>query len=331
MIRNNKELRQGLLLFAVVTVLLSIAGWFHSPLTALLVFLGGAAGALIYFLTEYRRYRKLEKLSAQLERLMQDGTSLSIADYEEGELSVLASQLQKVTLRLKENAEALSRDKRFLADSLADISHQLRTPLTTMNLTLGLLKNDPEPAEREELLREFSALLSRTEWLVETLLKLSRLDAGMVPLSPGTCTAGSLFARSSEPLLIPMELKEQTLTMEGEEIPLTVDPVWIAEAIGNILKNCVEHTPAGGTIRLSAEDNPLYTAIVIEDDGPGFAGEDLPHLFERFYKGKNGTSNGYGIGLALAQKIITAQGGTIQASNGENGACFTIRFYKTVM
>ena len=329
MIRNNKELRQGLLLYGAVTTVLAVAGWFHSPLTALLVFLGGAVGALVYFLTEYRRYKKLESLSAQLRRLLQNGTSLSIADYEEGELSVLASELQKVTLRLKENAEALTRDKRFLVDSLADISHQLRTPLTTMNLTLGLLKNDPAPAERDELLREFSTLLDRMEWLVETLLKLSRLDAGMVPFKPEALTAGDLFTRSSEPLLIPMELKEQVLQAEGEETTLSVDPAWTAEAIGNILKNCVEHTPEGGTIKLSAEDNAIYTALVIEDDGPGFDIKDLPHLFERFYKGKIGTSNGFGIGLSLAQKIITAQGGTIRALNGQSGACFTIRFYKT--
>ena len=331
MIRSNKELRQGLILFAVVTLLLSAAGWLHSPLTALLVFLAGAAGCLLYFLTETRRYQKLKTLSAQLERLLQGGAPLSITDYEEGELSVLASQLQKVTLRLKENAEALARDKLFLADSLADISHQLRTPLTTMNLTLGLLKNDPAPSERDELLRELSGLLGRTEWLVETLLKLSKLDAGTVPFKAEACTAASLFAKSAEPLLIPMELKEQTLKTDGEETPLFLDPVWTAEALGNILKNCMEHTPHGGTIRLSAQENPLYTAVVAEDNGPGFAEEDLPHLFERFYKGKNASENGYGIGLALAQKIISAQGGTLQASNGKTGACFTIRFYKGVM
>ena len=331
MIRNNKELRQGLILFAAVTVLLTATGWLHSPLTALLVFRGGTAGGLLYYLTERHRYRRLKTLSTQLEQLLQGRTPLAIADYEEGELSVLASQLQKVTLRLKENAEALTRDKSFLADSLADISHQLRTPLTTMNLTLGLLKNNPSPAEREGLLRELSGLLDRTEWLVETLLKLSKLDAGTVPFTSETVTAGVLFEKSAEPLLIPMELKEQTLDTKGEETSLSLDPVWTAEALGNILKNCMEHTPCGGTIRLSAQENPLYTALVVEDSGPGFAKEDLPHLFERFYKGKNASQNSYGIGLALAQKIVTAQGGTITAANGKEGACFTIRFYKGIV
>ena len=331
MIRKNKELRQGLILFTVLTVILTLAGRLHSPMTAFLIFLSGAAGTLLFYQMERRRYRKLEMLSTQLGRLLQGGAPLPIADYEEGELSILASQLQKVTLRLKENAEALTRDKRFLADSLADISHQLRTPLTTMNLSLGLLRNDPPPAEREELLRELSVLLDRTEWLVEALLKLSRLDAGMVPFKPEACTAGDLFTRSAEPLLIPMELKDQTLTTDGEGTALLIDPAWTAEAIGNILKNCMEHTPSGGSIRLAAQDNPLYAELVIGDNGTGFAEEDVPHLFERFYKGKNASQNSYGIGLALAQKIIAAQGGSITAANGKDGACFTIRFYKTVV
>ena len=200
-----------------------------------------------------------------------------------------------------------------------------------MNLTLGLLKTDPPAEEREELLRELSGLLDRTEQLVESLLKLSRLDAGTVIFRREDCTAGDLFRRAAEPLLIPMELKEQMLERSGEEVPLSADPVWMAEAIGNLLKNCMEHTPRGGTVRLRAEDNPLYVDLTVEDNGPGFAKEDIPHLFERFYKGKNAAGSGCGIGLSLAQKIINAQGGSISARNGQEGACFSIRFYKSVV
>lgn len=280
----------------------------------------------------YRRNRKLKKLSLDLDRLLHDGTPMPIREYQEGELSILANQLQKVTLRLVESAEQSKADKEQLADALANISHQLRTPLTAMNLTAVLL-SDPDLSERQhsELNMELRSLLNRMEWLVESLLKLSKLDAGTVTMAKEEVTLRSLISRSAAPLEVPMDLRDQRLVVSCREECLAVDPVWTAEALGNILKNCMEHTPSGGTIFITAEETALYTAIAVEDTGPGFAERDIPHLFERFYKGSNASENSYGIGLALARTIITAQNGTIQAMNGTNGAMFEIKFYKSVI
>jgi len=137
-----------------------------------------------------------------------------------------------------------------------------------------------------------------------------------------------VIRKSAEPLAIPMELHEQSLKVENHGAAFTGDMAWTAEALGNILKNCMEHTPRGGTITLTAEENALYTQLIIADTGSGLEREDIPHLFERFYKGRGASSGSAGIGLALARVIITGQNGTIKAENYEGGARFIIRFYK---
>jgi len=280
----------------------------------------------------YQRNRKLRKLSEDLDRLLHDGTPLPISEYREGELSILANQLQKMTLRLLESAEQSKQDKLQLADSLANISHQLRTPLTAMNLTAAML-SDPDltPQRHRELTSELKTLLSRTDDLVETLLKLSKLDAGTVTMARDSVAVRDVIRRAVQPLEVPMELREQRLVIACGEETFTGDLVWTAEAIGNLLKNSMEHTPDHGTISISAEETALYTAITVEDTGPGFDEMDIPHLFERFYKGSNASEGSYGIGLALTRTIVTAQNGTIQAMNGSKGARFEVRFYKTVI
>ena len=292
----------------------------------LLICFGFCAGLL------YQRNRKLRRLSEDLDRLLHDGTPLPISEYREGELSILANQLQKVTLRLLESAEESQRDKVQLADSLANISHQLRTPLTAMNLTAAML-TAPELSEarRMELAGELRNLLSRTDDLVETLLKLSKLDAGTVTMARDSVAVRDVICRAVQPLEVPMELREQQMNVSCGEETFTGDLVWTAEALGNLLKNCMEHTPSGGTISVTAEETALYTAITVEDTGPGFDEKDIPRLFDRFYKGSNASEGSYGIGLALARTIVTAQNGTIQAMNGSKGARFEVRFYKSVI
>ena len=240
--------------------------------------------------------------------------------------------MQKLTLRLTESAEVMRKEKVFLADSLADISHQLRTPLTAMNLTTSMLRSPSLTEEkRMELTGELRNLLARTDWLVETLLKLSKLDAGTVKLTRQNVSVGQLIQRAAQPIAIAMELRSQSLEIDcGEEV-LLCDPVWTAEALGNILKNCMEHTPENGKISIAVNQNPLFTQIDVEDTGSGFDPKDIPHLFERFYKGSNASQNSYGIGLALARTVITAQDGTIQAMNRDNGARFVIKFYSQVI
>lgn len=220
-------------------------------------------------------------------------------------------------------------DKIYLADSIADISHQIKTPLTSANLLLTFLsdKNISEK-RRGELVRELYDLLSRIEWLITALLKMSKLDAGTVQLKQEKISLSELLNKSVATLLVPIELGGQKLILNATG-DFYGDVQWTAETISNIVKNCMEHTKSMGKIEITANETPLYSEIVIKDDGSGIAKEDLPHIFERFYKGKNSDDKSFGIGLALARSIITSQNGTVKAENGKiNGAVFTIKFYK---
>lgn len=332
MIQNNRELRRGLWLIAGVTAVLSGAGFMVSAACGWLVLGACLAISLIHLGTERYRYRRLQKLSHDLDELLISGKPLPIGEYEEGELSILANQIQKMTLRLTEAAEAVKADKVYLADALADISHQLRTPLTAMNLTTTMLRSAELTEEkRRQLIGDLQRLLTRTDWLVETLLKLSKLDAGTVKLAKETLSVRALIGRSAAPIAIAMDLRNQVLAVNCGDEKFMGDMIWSAEALGNILKNCMEHTPEGGTITVTASETALFTEILVEDTGSGFAQSDIPHLFERFYKGSNASENSYGIGLSLARTVIAAQNGTVQACNGEKGAKFVIKFYKQVI
>ena len=332
MFQNNKELRTSLAFLAGAGICFGGMGFVFSVPAGVLVLTMVVAAIAIHLTTERYRYRRLQKLSQDLDKLLVSGIPLPIREYSEGELSILANQMQKLTLRLTESAEAMRKEKVFLADSLADISHQLRTPLTAMNLTTSMLRSPSLTEEkRMELTGELRNLLARTDWLVETLLKLSKLDAGTVKLTRQNVSVGQLIQRAAQPIAIAMELRSQSLEIDcGEEV-LLCDPVWTAEALGNILKNCMEHTPENGKISIAVNQNPLFTQIDVEDTGSGFDPKDIPHLFERFYKGSNASQNSYGIGLALARTVITAQDGTIQAMNRDNGAKFVIKFYSQVI
>ncbi len=332
MLEKNRELRCSMTAFAICGAVMTGIGFLVSAVTGILVLTVWLTALTVFLLIERHRYQKLQKLSTDLEALLASGTVLPIADYQEGELSILASQIQKITLRLQETTEALKADKRYLADSLADISHQLRTPLTAMNLAASMLRNPELSAEKRiELSGELRGLLVRTDWLVETLLKISKLDAGTICLSQIQVPVKAVIDRAAEPLAVSMDLRRQRLNVSVGEACFVGDCVWTAEAVGNILKNCSEHTPEGGSITVTASENALYTKIEIRDSGPGFDPKDIPHLFERFYRGSNASENSYGIGLALARTVITAQNGTIQALNTPTGACFVIKFYKQVI
>lgn len=329
---KNKELRRGLLWLILAGGALIAFGFVASPVCGVIVLLTWSLCTGVYLVTEIKRYRRLRKMSRALDALLCSGTPLKIREYSEGELSILANQIQKITQKLTEAHDAIQKDKLFLADSLADISHQLRTPLTAMNLTAAMLRS-PELTEqrRMELAAEQERLLERTQWLVVTLLKLSKLDAGTVLLQKTPVSVAQMIRRAVDPIAISMDLRNQRLQVHCGGETFLGDEIWSAEALGNVLKNCMEHTPEGGTITVAVEQTALFTKITVSDTGPGFAPEDIPHLFERFYKGKTASQNSYGIGLALARTVIAAQNGTVQAMNGPEGAVFEIKFYKQVI
>lgn len=276
-----------------------------------------------------RTNRELAQLSRTLNRILHGEEHLEMEEYQEGELGILRSEIHKMTVRLREQQQTLQTDKVYLANSLADLSHQLRTPLTSMNLVVELLsREDLPPQRRAKLCRELAQLLGQMDWLVTTLLKLSKLEAGAIPFRTDTIPLEELVAQAAAPFLIPMELREQTFSVDCSGT-FTGDAAWTAEGVGNLLKNAMEHTPAGGSITVRGKENALFCELVVEDTGPGIEPQDLPHLFERFYRGSSRNAHGFGIGLSLTQRIVTGQGGTIQAHNRTpQGAQFVLRFYK---
>lgn len=288
---------------------------------------------LVIFLFMRVRYRAISKLSLELDRVLHNSLHLPPDEHDEGELSILRCEIGKMTLTLRQQAEALEKDKVYLANSMSDISHQLKTPLASMYLLLSFLQKEDITEQRyREILRDFRKLLEHTNWLVASLLKISKLDSGTAYLQQELVSVRTLFRMASEPLWIPLDLRDQTLDIQCDDVKFVGDLAWSAEAMGNILKNCMEHTPPGGCITVRARGNAIFTAIDITDNGQGIDPDDLPHIFERFYVGKHPSENSVGIGLALANMIIHEQNGTISVSNRPGGgACFQIKFYKTVV
>lgn len=301
----------------------------------LICLLPAAAAALLFggiYVYKMRKYKKsLRRLSGEMDRILHGSGELVLGSYEEGEISILRDEIYKMTVRLREQSETLTEDKEALADSLADISHQIRTPLTTLNLmTARMMQEGDDPEQRKRILREMNRMLERIEWLITALLKISKLDAGAICLEPADISMEGFLKKVMEPFEIQMDLRDQRCRIEGAEgMTFTTDEAWTLEAVRNVVKNSLEYTPDGKALEISCVNNPLYTEISVCDSGPGIDPEDLPHLFDRFYKGKNAGSSSFGIGLALAQSIMSRQNGVIRAENRkEGGSRFRIRFYK---
>lgn len=321
--------------FSVFMIMLIISGaavlytYSFNRKYCLLTLILCSAFIVIYLVSTAMRYRKLSSLTSEINSILHDESRMLINDFSEGELALLRAEIRKMTVRLREQSQLLKEDKIRLADFLADVSHQIRTPLTSLNLLVSFLeKPDLTLERRREITHELYSLLRRIDWLITVLLKISKLDAGVVKFRNETIDMGEFISKSAAPLQIPIELRGQELIIDTEG-SITADEAWTSEAVGNILKNCMEHTPEGGTITVRATENSLYSEIVITDSGCGISTEELPHIFERFYKGKDSDDSSFGIGLALARMIVTEQNGTIKAENSaEGGARFVMRLYK---
>lgn len=327
---QNKEVRQVAILFLIITVIFTIVGFILCPAAGILELVSTAILGTVFYIFTRIRYNRIAQLSEQIDMVLHNTERLYISETDEGELSILQSEIVKMTLRIREQNEALKFEKKHLADSLADISHQLRTPLTSVNIILSLLEKNTDKKEQKTLLREVGELFGQMDFLLASLLKLSRLDAGIVVFKKEQINISNLVSVSLRPFLIPMELHNIQIQIDiPEETAISGDFRWLSEAFQNIIKNSIESVGDNGKIEIVCEDNPLFTEITFHDDGAGFEKEDLPHLFERFYRGKDADATGYGIGLALCRNIIMRQGGTVTAKNHpQGGALFYIRFLK---
>ena len=328
---RNKDVQNQLRVHLGLTILWGVAGMLLYGANGWVLFVAGISFSLNALLFTYWRYRKLAAISQDIDMLLHGDESIRFDVYKEGELAVLQNEISKMTVRLLEQAQRLRQERTYLTDSLADISHQLKTPLTSLeilNATLSREKMDDQ--QRIELVREQMQLLSRMEWLITVLLKISRLDAGTITFENASVPVKELIQMAVMPLEVALELKQQSCHVQIEnDILFFGDITWTAEALGNIIKNCMEHTPDGGRIDIIAKETPFQLEIVIQDNGSGFSSEELPHLFERFYHGKHSSKNSVGIGLALSKAIISRQKGTILAENRKTkGARFKIYLNK---
>lgn len=308
----------------------AMVGFVINVYAGILSIISSAVFGIVFFMFTKSRYKSIAKISDEIDLVLHNDDHLYITESNEGELSILQSEIRKMTLRIREQNDALKKEKEHLADSLADIAHQLRTPLTSVNLILSLLENSNDENELKKFKREAEELLLQMDWLITSLLKISRLDAGIVVFKSEEIDVNKLISTALRPFLISIELHNIDLQIHVEKgIVIHGDSGWLSEALQNIFKNCIESVGDNGRFQITCENNQLFTEIVIHDSGDGFKKEDLPYLFKRFYRGKNTDATGYGIGLALCRMIITRQGGTITAKNHmQGGAVFSIHFPK---
>lgn len=285
---------------------------------------------IIYIIIDkYRTKKKIENISKKIKDILYHDKTLYIKNYKEGSLSILENEIQKLVLKLSDTNKQLIEDRNLLKESLEDISHQIKTPLTSLNLITERLKDkNLTNQQRKELIKEQTKLLDKIEWLIKTLLKLAQLDAHSITFKKQEIKTEYLIQKLIEPFSIILDIKNIQFTYEYNVDTIMIDIDWNCEALSNIIKNCIEALDEGGKLKLSIQSNALYDEIIIEDNGKGIHKKDLPHLFERFYKGENSSNQSIGIGLALTKKIIENQNGVITVENAYPGAKFIIHYYK---
>ena len=271
-------------------------------------------------------YKKIAKIDKYMNNILNDDYSINIKDYCEGDISNLKNDIYKMTIKLKEQSELLIKEKKYLEETLQDISHQIKTPLTSMYMINDILSNEKDENIKKEFLIKNKNQIERIEWLVTSLLKLSRLESGTVKLKKEKINLKELIDKSIEPINVLLELRNIKLTKNVIDVNLVVDINWTVEALLNVIKNACEHTV--DKIEIVGSTNPLYTEIKIIDNGSGISKKDIKHIFERFYKG-NHNKESIGIGLNMSKKIINLQNGLIEVESKEGvGSTFIIKLYK---
>ncbi len=322
-----------MILGSALTIVMAISGFiFAGKAAGIMLLISGAVLLAVFFYYTKKRYRRIEELNDYLVKILSGDSAPDIQDQEEGELSILADNIYKAASTLKFQNEILSEDRKQLAQAIADISHQLKTPLTSMMVMNDLLSAEEDSEKRREFLKTQSAQLERMNWLIQTLLKLSKLDAGTIELKHERVSAKELLSEVLKPFEIQFELRGISYKQDTADITFNCDKNWTVEALQNIVKNCIEHMDDGGELKITADDTNLFSRIMIEDTGCGIAEADLPHIFERFYKGKNAGKDSVGIGLALTKAIIEDQHGEISVKSTEGvGSAFEIKLYKTIV
>lgn len=301
-------------------------------LNIILIVLFSVLYMAIIFIYLKQRDKKINQITQYINEIKNRKYDLNINENSEDELSNLKNELYKITIMLKEESEISRQDKENIKMSVEDISHQLKTPLTSIMIMLDNLKDNPNMDEdtKQKFIFEISKQVDWINWLVISILKLSRLEANVVKFSNNKINVKKFIDEIIGNLEIPIEIKNQKISIEGDEDASFIgDYKWQQEAITNIIKNAIEHNKENGKITIKYEENVLFTKITIIDEGQGIAKEDLKHIFERFYKAQNSSDNSVGIGLSLAKNIIEKNNGMINCkSEIGNGTEFIVKYMK---
>lgn len=268
---RNKEFQKFSILFLLMAAVFAMVGFVINVYAGILSIISSAVFGIVFFMFTKSRYKSIAKISDEIDLVLHNDDHLYITESNEGELSILQSEIRKMTLRIREQNDALKKEKEHLADSLADIAHQLRTPLTSVNLILSLLENSNDENELKKFKREAEELLLQMDWLITSLLKISRLDAGIVVFKSEEIDVNKLISTALRPFLISIELHNIDLQIHVEKgIVIHGDSGWLSEALQNIFKNCIESVGDNGRFQITCENNQLFTEIVIHDSGDGF-------------------------------------------------------------
>lgn len=286
---------------------------------------------LLYLKHEKNQNKEIKKIVKCIEEINKKNYSINIDDNSEDELSILKNELYKITIMLKEDAENSKKDKLKLKDSLSDISHQLKTPLTSINIMLDNILDNPEMDNntKEKFIQNIKREITNISSLATEILKLSKFDASVIKFEEQQVFIKDLVKSAISNVEMMAELKNINIEVNNQDnMKLVCDAKWQIEAITNILKNCIEHSKEDSTITIDIDSNKIYKQITIRDNGEGIDEKDLPHIFERFYKGKNSAKDSVGIGLALAKTIIEKDNGSIKVDSKKGKqTTFIIKYY----
>lgn len=288
--------------------------------------------SIIVFKYNHSESKKINEITKYIEEINRGNYKLNIEENTEDELSILKNELYKITIMLKEVAENSQKDKTTLKDSLSDISHQIKTPITSILIMLDNILSDENMPEdiKKDFIKDIKREIINIKFLVESILKLSKIDSNSIKFIKKEVFIKDIINEAVKNVSMLSELKNIEIIVSGDDSIKTIcDLKWQVEAITNILKNCIEHSYENRKIYINYNQNNMYTELKIEDNGTGIDAKDLPHIFERFYKGKNSSSDSVGIGLALSKSIIESNNGYIQVDSELNkGTIFIIKYLK---
>ena len=286
---------------------------------------------IVFMLYERKQDKEIDKITKYLEAINDKNYTLKIDENSEEELSILKNELYKVTVMLRENASNTLKDKINLKRALEDISHQLKTPLTSILIILDNLIDNPEMdyQTRVEFLHDLKRETTRIQSLIQSILKLSKFDSNTVQFIKQDIYLKQIVDEAIKNTGSLADLKNIKINVEGnKKIKLNCDLLWQIEAITNILKNCIEHSKENTQIDIKYNNNSVYSYITITDYGEGILKEDLPHIFERFYRGKNSSNESIGIGLSLSKTIIESNNGIVSVESNSDKTTFIIKYFK---